>query len=86
MHEPDGETPFAYYPLTHFDFMLRGSGITLGWLVESIIDEAKLERVLQSLVAKWPLLGGRLQCVTDEQVCGSRLREFNFLTFATSPL
>ncbi|PPQ80703.1 hypothetical protein CVT26_007403 [Gymnopilus dilepis] len=65
--EPKGEMQFAYYPLSDFDLMLRGTGITLGWLVEGIIDKAQLEVVLQNLVSKWPLLGGRLESVMGEQ-------------------
>ena len=66
--EPKGEMQFAYYPLSDFDSMLRGTGITLGWLVEGIVDKARLAVVLQNLVSKWPLLGGRLESVMGEQV------------------
>ena len=56
---------FAYYPLTHFDFVWSTVGHTVGWLVEGILDKEKLDSALHRIVEKWPLLVGRI----ERQVC-----------------
>ena len=57
------EENFAYYPLTLFDGMMQGTGVTTGWLVEGILDLDKIESALNRLVSKWPMLAGRLEYI-----------------------
>lgn len=49
------------YPLTLFDGMYAEVGITMGWLVDGRIDVAKIHAALDRVIAKWPMLGGRLE-------------------------
>lgn len=57
----DAKQAFASYPLTLFDGMMQGTGVTTGWLVEGLLDLEKIEGALHRLVSKWPMLGGRLE-------------------------
>ncbi|KAF8900294.1 hypothetical protein CPB84DRAFT_1680646 [Gymnopilus junonius] len=54
---------FATHYLTLFDGMCAESAVFGGWVVEGLLDIGKLEHALCRLVAKWPLLAGRLQQV-----------------------
>jgi hypothetical protein len=61
--------PHGIYPLTRLDDMSAGSAIVMGWLVEGTIDLSVISAALDRLVAKWPLLAGRLEHVHDNPVC-----------------
>ncbi|KAF8900296.1 hypothetical protein CPB84DRAFT_1779309 [Gymnopilus junonius] len=52
---------YAYYPLTLFDGMMQGTGVTTGWFVEGLLDLGKIDAALRRLVSKWQMLAGRLQ-------------------------
>jgi hypothetical protein len=51
----------AVYPLTLFDNMTAGIVIAMGWLVEGSVDLGRLEGAVNSVVADWKLLAGRLE-------------------------
>lgn len=62
--------PFGILPLTLFDDMYADAGIVIGWLVEGILDINLISGALDRLVAKWPLLAGRLESSTDNDKVG----------------
>ena len=53
------------------------SGVVMGWLVEGTLDLELMSTALDRLLAKWPLLGGRLEYVRDS-VCSEST--FGFFT------
>ncbi|CAA7270054.1 unnamed protein product [Cyclocybe aegerita] len=55
---------FAYYPLTPFDGMVDHCGIAAGWLVEGLLDLTTIEQGLNRIIAKWPMLSGRLEFIS----------------------
>lgn len=63
--------PHGIHPLSLFDNMSGGSSIVTGWLVEGTIDLSIISAALDRLVAKWPLLAGRLENVDDNSVCSA---------------
>lgn len=60
--------PHGIHPLTHMDDVSPGSGVVVGWLVEGTIDLSVISAALDRLVAKCPLLAGRLEHVADNPV------------------
>ncbi|KAG2012215.1 hypothetical protein CC2G_012251 [Coprinopsis cinerea AmutBmut pab1-1] len=57
------ETDFALYPLTASDIGLGGVDMIKTWIVEGHINEKILRGALDRVVAKWPLLAGRIEFV-----------------------
>jgi hypothetical protein len=57
--------PHGVYPLTLFDDISTELGLTMGWLVEGIVDLKLISAALDRLLVKWPTLGGRLEAVSD---------------------
>ena len=53
--------PHGILPLTLLDDMAPGSSIVMGWLIEGTLDLSVISAALDRLVAKWPLLAGRLE-------------------------
>jgi hypothetical protein len=53
------------------DEMSSGAGLVMGWLVEGTVDLKAISAALDRLLAKWPLLAGRLEYVRDDPVCSS---------------
>ena len=60
--------PHGVYPLTLFDDMSTELGLTMGWLVEGIVDLGLISAALDRLMVKWPTLAGRLESVSDNPV------------------
>ena len=71
----DTRQEFAYYPLTLFDGVIE-VGIVTGWLVEGLLDVGKIEQALNRVVAKWPMLSGRLE---STGVCASQFRSASII-------
>ncbi|EAU89372.2 hypothetical protein CC1G_11068 [Coprinopsis cinerea okayama7 len=57
---PQSSDNFAFLPLTLWD-NLSHQGLTKAWLVEGILDPKKIEEALDRVVAKWPVLAGRVE-------------------------
>jgi hypothetical protein len=60
--------PSGIFPLTLFDDVYANAGIVMGWLVEGMLDLNLISGALDRLVAKWPILAGRLEATTDNDV------------------
>jgi hypothetical protein len=60
--------PSGIFPLTLFDDMSANAGIVMGWLVEGTLNLNLISGALDRLVTKWPLLAGRLEATTDNDV------------------
>jgi hypothetical protein len=60
--------PHGVYPLTLFDDISTELGLTMGWLVEGIIDLKLVSAALDRLLAKWPVLAGRLESASNNSV------------------
>lgn len=57
----DTKASTAIYPLTVYDGPNGSVALFVGWIVEGILDIDKVESRLHRIVAKWPLLAGRLE-------------------------
>jgi hypothetical protein len=64
----DSSSSVAYYPLTLCDDMSQGSNLVKAWIVEGLLDIEKVTSALDRVVAKWPMLAGRME-VTGRKVC-----------------
>jgi hypothetical protein len=60
--------PHGVYPLTLLDDISTELGLTMGWLVEGIVDLKLISAALDRLLVKWPALAGRLEAVSDNPV------------------
>lgn len=60
--------PHGVYPLTLFDDISTELGLTIGWLVEGIVDLKLVSAALDRLLVKWPALAGRLESVSNNPV------------------
>ncbi|KAF8662100.1 hypothetical protein AX16_001210 [Volvariella volvacea WC 439] len=58
--------PAAIIPLTLFD-NTTPSVLCFGWVVEGLLDEGAIRSALERVVAKWPLLAGRLELLENKR-------------------
>ena len=60
--------PHGIYPLTLFDDLSTNCAVTMGWLVEGILDLNLISAALDRLLSKWPVLAGRFERISDNPV------------------
>ncbi|KAH6918021.1 hypothetical protein BKA70DRAFT_1416046 [Coprinopsis sp. MPI-PUGE-AT-0042] len=57
----DPSSNIAYYPLTLCDDMSQGANLIKSWIIEGLLDVEKVTSALDRVMAKWPMLAGRME-------------------------
>ncbi|KAH6910350.1 hypothetical protein BKA70DRAFT_1466912 [Coprinopsis sp. MPI-PUGE-AT-0042] len=72
----DKSEAYAIYPLTAIDYQYRHGNVLKGWIVQGQVDIEVVRSTMERLVAKWPLLAGRVELApwTPERKCRYQLR------------